>query len=140
MKVDTPFTDWLAEELKVRAWSISELARRSEVSRSLISGVMNGLEPSWEFCAAIAPALNMSPIEVFLRAGKLTIADVRRTLPSLPEQEIGTTQQLIAVIQELSEEDQKALLRLTRGLLPTDEAEKIASHDSLAHGGEDPSA
>jgi len=91
-----------------------ELARRANISHAWISKILAGDHPSWDFCAAIAPALGVSPIEVLLVAGKLTPTDVRRALPALDY--ATPAQELIALISALNEEDQQAALQFLRGV------------------------
>lgn len=107
-------TEWLTDELAGRGWTMSELARRAGISRPLVSGVLSGTPPTWDFCAAIAPALGVSPIEVFLRAGKVTPTDVRRALSALDH--ATPSQELIALITALSDEEREAMLRFLRGV------------------------
>lgn len=83
------FATWLNQQLKQRNWSIRELGRRSAVSHSWISNVVNkGKTPDWNFCASIAPALGLSPIEIFLIAGKIKAEeDTRKLKLSFDEKE-----------------------------------------------------
>ena len=114
------YLNWLTKELSNRSWSRRELARRAGVSHTWVADVINGREPSWDFCAAIAPAFDMSPVEMLLLARKLTPSDVRRALPMLPENEIDKSEQLTAIVRELSEEHQQALLTIAHGLVKTE--------------------
>ena len=114
------YLNWLNKELSNRSWSRRELARRAGVSHTWVADVINGREPSWDFCAAIAPAFDMSPVEMLLLAGKLTSSDVRRALPMLSEHEINKTDKLASIVKELSSEHQEALLTMAHGLAKTD--------------------
>lgn len=86
---------WLTEELENRGWSIRELARRASTSHTTISQVLSlQREPTWEFCAQIAGALEIPPETVFRKAGLLPSVsstqlqeyeDVIRALASLPD-------------------------------------------------------
>lgn len=81
------FKDWLQSEMEKRGWSQRELAamtkekRRRDsdpiVSQTAIHFVLSGERPAtWNFCAGIAPAFDMSPIEVFVIAGLISQSDV----------------------------------------------------------------
>lgn len=64
------FSEWLLYEMNTRGFSQSELARRANISQSMISHVINGRRnPGTDFCKAIAHALKMPPKTVLLAAG-----------------------------------------------------------------------
>jgi transcriptional regulator with XRE-family HTH domain len=66
------FGTWLAAELKYQGWSMSELARRCDVSHATISRIISGeRNPSASVCTAIAKAFKMSQEDVLRRAGIL---------------------------------------------------------------------
>lgn len=68
------FKNWLEEELKNHNWSYRELGRRAgkNASQTHISLILSGERSlTWDFCAAIAEALDYSPVEVFKIAGLL---------------------------------------------------------------------
>ncbi len=110
------FHEWVRKQLVETGWSMRELARQANVSHSLVAKVMSGQQPSWEFCAAIAGPFGVSPIEILLRAGKLTFKDIQQVLPMLPRKPAGTTEQLALAVSKLSPEQQEALLLITRDL------------------------
>ena len=110
------FHEWVRKQLVETGWSMRELARQANVSHSLVAKVMSGQQPSWEFCAAIAGPFEVSPIEILLRAGKLTFKDIQQVLPMLPQKPAGTTEQLALAVSKLSSEQQEALLLITRDL------------------------
>ena len=88
----TKINEWLAQQLSVRGWSSSELARRAGISQSSVSNVLTGKQiPGPEFCKGVAQALGMRTEELLQRAGHL---------PPIPEPVV---------------EEQEAL-RLLRGL------------------------
>ncbi len=69
------FIDWLHEQLKTRAWSQSELARRSGISVTAINKVMNEeRSPGADMCRGIAAAFGMRDTEVFRIAGLISDA------------------------------------------------------------------
>ena len=64
------FNQWMNKTLEDRGWSARELARRAGISHTYISNIASGKRlPTWDFCAAIAGPLGMSPIVVFQKAG-----------------------------------------------------------------------
>jgi transcriptional regulator with XRE-family HTH domain len=66
------FGEWLAEELKQRAWSSSELARRAGISQSSVSNVLTGKQiPGLEFCKGVAKALDLPADRLLRLAGHL---------------------------------------------------------------------
>ena len=105
------FADWLEQQVQERGWTFRELGRRAEMSSGAISKVMTGaVNPTWEFCAKIARALEMPEVEVFRRAGLLPplpesrrgeverIADILATLPEGPVYE-ETTAAIVAIVE-----------------------------------------
>lgn len=63
---------WLTGELRTRGWSHRELARRASLSQTAISTVLSGERlPGWDFCAAIARPLEVTPEDVLRLAGLL---------------------------------------------------------------------
>lgn len=75
------FSNWLNEEMEKRAWSQSDLARASGLTRQVISYYLVGVSksPNPDALRAIATALKVNPISVFRKAG---------LLPAGPENEI----------------------------------------------------
>ena len=57
--------NWLNGELHRRGWSQRELGRRAGISGAMVSKVLSGEKPGWDFCVAIARALEVTPEEVF---------------------------------------------------------------------------
>ena len=54
---------WLSTQLKGRAWSQRELARRAGLSGTAVSTVLSRQRnPGWDFCLAIAEPLGEPPI------------------------------------------------------------------------------
>lgn len=101
------FINWLNEEIKDRGWVNSELARRAEISTSLLSLVLLGKHPpSWEFCAAVADAL-LKPREYVLRkAGYLSPLPVPEGDPLL--------QEVIDVTKQFDSEGRRDILEYAR--------------------------
>lgn len=66
------FSKWLQAELNNRGWGQSDLARRSGLSTSQISNVLNGgRDAGPDFCIGVARALGISREEVFRQRGWL---------------------------------------------------------------------
>lgn len=102
------FVTWLNNELNKRGWSNSELHRRSGMATSTISMVLGGQKkPGWEFCLAIATALNEPPEKIFRIAG---------LLPALPSSEDETLRESIDILKSLSPQQRKEVLRYLRFL------------------------
>jgi transcriptional regulator with XRE-family HTH domain len=103
--MDTKFTTWLTEKLNENRISMRELARKSGISHSTISQVVNGAQPpTYEFCIAIAKGLGLPPDEVLALAGKL---------PKQPEL-TPELQEWIYLFEQLTEDDKAELMQLGR--------------------------
>lgn len=91
---------WIAKELEQRGWSHRELARRAGVSQTAVSqAVSMGRGIGWDFCAAIAKPLGVSPEHVFRLAG---------LLPSLPASEDGPIlEEIIEIVKHLPNEEKE---------------------------------
>jgi transcriptional regulator with XRE-family HTH domain len=64
------FGKWLHVQLKNRKWTQAELARRANLSRSAINGVIQGVRrPGRDILGALAKALTLPPEEIFAAAG-----------------------------------------------------------------------
>lgn len=67
------FGDWLETEIQERGWTMSEMARRCDVSQPAISRVVSGERGAGpELCRAIAHAFDMPEEKVFRIAGLLS--------------------------------------------------------------------
>ena len=100
---------WLREYLETTGLSQAELARKSHLSPSQISRILNMTStPSQDALVAIAKAVNISPEEVFRIAGVLPVkrdedqltAEVEYLLSQLPDYK---RRQAIAFIRFLAE-------------------------------------
>lgn len=68
------FIHWLSQELKARNWSQGELARRSGISRPLITRMLSGDMPvSADTCIKIANALGLPPVSLLKKSGILPL-------------------------------------------------------------------
>jgi transcriptional regulator with XRE-family HTH domain len=66
--------EWLADEVRARRWSYSELARQAGLSPAGISQVMSGRNnPGLQFCFGVARALDEPPEKVLRLAGFLPL-------------------------------------------------------------------
>lgn len=100
------FIDWLREELNKRDWSQSELARRGNISASMVSMVLSGTsKPGANFCAGVARALNLSPEAVMQQAG---------ILKKRPQQ--TQTSEFLEIIKLLNEDDLNHLIYIAKAL------------------------
>ena len=98
---------WLSEELNTRGLSQGELARRCNISQSLISRTLSGdISPSADFCIKVAEALGVSP-EYLLRLAEILP-------PESAVSEDATLQELIEVAKNLSPENRQELLDYAR--------------------------
>lgn len=83
------FDEWLRRELELRGWLAAEFSKRSGLSRSQVSRVLNNqVSPGEVFCIKTAAALALPPARVFRLAGLIpsySIPDewVMRTMESL---------------------------------------------------------
>jgi transcriptional regulator with XRE-family HTH domain len=118
VSMETELVKWITEELEARGWSVRELARRSGVSHGAISNVLTGQrQAGWDFCAAIAYPLDQTPIEVLVRAGKLSRPEVLRATRRLQtNEEADRVRRLTALVATLSSSNQECLLHIARGL------------------------
>ena len=107
-----PISDWLANELKQRSWSSSELARRSGISQSSVSNVVLGKQiPGLEFCKAVAQALDTPVTDVLRMAGHL---------PPLPPP-VYEEQEAVRILRALSEQMRGVALSILRALYSSTE-------------------
>lgn len=110
------FPEWLQSELDNREWTQADLARKAELSRTVISRVMNGERlPGIDFCKGVARALGLRDIDVMRRAG---LADPE------PVTDAPSLRELITRFATLSDEDQESVLKMVRALDEMEQAEK----------------
>lgn len=103
--MDKSFVEWLEGELNDRGWNSSELARRSGVSQSAISLVLNGeRNPGNSFCDGIARAFKIPPDTVYQMAG---------LLPVKPNDD-STVSEITHIYHELNDENRQDLLDYAR--------------------------
>lgn len=102
--MENKLISWIKRELRVRDWSIRELARRSDVTHAHIAAVLRGEKKiTFDFCASMAKALNEPAWKLFILAG---------LLDSVPE-EVSQDEEvrvLLKIFLELPPEAQKDLI------------------------------
>jgi transcriptional regulator with XRE-family HTH domain len=102
---------WLSQELDRRGWSHRELARRGNISHSLVSKTIAGDMPaSADFCIKVAQTLEASPEMVLRLAGILP-----PTFPASPSDD-KMLQELVELARNLEPEDKQQVLDYIRFL------------------------
>lgn len=98
----TSFNEYVSGEIKKRGWSMREVSRRAGLSHTTVTEVLNdNREPSWEFCAAIAKPLEVSPVRLFRMAGLLPDGD----------NEEMTLDELIQIMNRLTRQERENVLK-----------------------------
>lgn len=104
-------TSFITSELNKRDWSMREVARRSNLSSALVSGVLGGrMPPSADFCIAIATSLGADPVHLLKLAKHLppTIEEKRKQDPIFDE--------LITIYTSLPPHLKESAILMLRGL------------------------
>ena len=102
------FREWLADEMKRRGWSYTELSQRTGITLSHLSRVSQGERiPGMKTITAIARAFHRPAEEVLRLAG--VIPPARGSVEGAEEMQ--------AYFAELSPEDRKRLLTIARAFL-----------------------
>jgi transcriptional regulator with XRE-family HTH domain len=92
------FTEWLDAEIKKRNMDISDVAKRGNISVSMVSLVRSGArKPGAKTCAAIAKALSLPEEEVLVAAGLM------KKTPEIT----NLMKRVTSLMQELSPEQQE---------------------------------
>jgi transcriptional regulator with XRE-family HTH domain len=105
--VTTEISEWLADELKKRAWSSSELARQADISQSSVSNVLLRKQiPGLEFCKSVAHALDTPVTDVLRMAGHL---------PPIPPP-VYEEQEALLLFRKLSRQMRDVALSILRAL------------------------
>jgi transcriptional regulator with XRE-family HTH domain len=110
--------EWLDTEMQARGLTTRELARRANLHFTTISQVITGRQlAGWDFLTAVARPLGSTPIEAFVKAGKLTRAEALAALPRLlTVEQTDMARQIAAAAQALSMEEQQLLLQMLQAL------------------------
>lgn len=115
MGINEGFKLWLQQELDLRKWSRSELARRAGISVQSITAIYNSYrQPGPEVTNKIAAALKI-PVSVVMIKANLMPADEKR---SAVEEEISYKAGM------LPEEKQKLVVDFINGLIMREQTEK----------------
>jgi transcriptional regulator with XRE-family HTH domain len=102
-KID--FGEWLQNEMNLREWSQSDIARKSGLSTGQISRLLNGTRgPGLETCQAIANAFNLPQEQVMQNAGLL----------STPEEQSEIITTTLYNLGFLPIEDQEEILEIIK--------------------------
>ena len=102
--MDNVFTDWVQNELNKRNWSRADLARRSGITQTHISRIMNQMrKPGTDALINIARAFQIAPEEVMRKAGLLPTATANDRQASV---------ELCKKIDKLSESDRQIILAM----------------------------
>lgn len=106
----TSFSDWLLEQLRERKWSQAQLARASGLTPQAISNYINRnvQKPDEDALAALARGLKL-PVQTVYRAAGMY-------LPSQSNFD-EETEQMVHIFEQLTEEDQEAVLGLAHFLV-----------------------
>lgn len=95
------FSEWLAEEMRQREMTQSDLSRKSGISQAAISRVLKGdREPGHKFCIEISKALRLPQDVVLSAAGH----SPRKTLRSL------LTERAVELFSRFTEGEQQQIL------------------------------
>ena len=79
------FSEWLRQELYRRGWDQQELVRRTDISTSHVSNVLNGMRCAGpDFCIEVARALGVPREVVFQARGWLLYTPKPLVAPDLP--------------------------------------------------------
>lgn len=100
------FNHWLDAILAEKHLNCHELTKKAGISHTVISKARHGKLPKWEACNALALALKVHPVEVFLAAG---------LLPPQPEFD-GEFERLTMIYSSLSTQKRRLLINLIQVL------------------------
>ncbi len=99
------FRIWLSDELKHRNLSLSDLARRSNITRSHISRILSGdRTPGMNTLVAIARALSLPEEDMLRHAGMLAIKN----------NEIEGESELIELYKKMNTDNRHKILGISR--------------------------
>ncbi len=97
--------DWLSSRIREQGWSLREAARRSGLSPTLVSDVVAGrVSPGFDFCVAMARALDLPAEDLLRRAGLLPEPPGFSPLAG----------EILELFAKLSAEDQQELIEIAR--------------------------
>jgi transcriptional regulator with XRE-family HTH domain len=108
------FNLWLDAILLEKHLNCQKLAKRAGISHTVISKARHGKPPKWEACNALAIALNVHPIEVFMAAG---------LLPPQPGFDVEF-ERLTIIYSSLSTKKRRLLINLLQALIDSTSSEQ----------------
>lgn len=109
--VTTPpeFFEWLKKELDKRGWSEADLARKSGMPQSIISGARRGTQAMGIISTnKIADALGVPQVTVAIMAGLIEPPGKRFNVNELNDQ----AKEIQAMLDDMSDQELKALERI----------------------------
>lgn len=108
----TTFTNWLQEQLNLRNWTASDLAKRAEISEATLSRILSkgDRDPGPKLCRGIAKAFGMEADEVFRLAGLLPEG---KEFGGLSE----VQREVVRLTGQLDETSQRMVLEVVKGLV-----------------------
>jgi len=110
------FSAWLLREMESRGWNQAEMHRRSGLSRTIISDVLQGkVSPGFEFCIAIGKALHLPAEQIMRLAGLLPL------VPAKTEQH----EKLLYMFNQLPQNEKERLLNHIEATLMILERERL---------------
>lgn len=109
------FVEWLLQELETRGLKQADIARNGNITTAAVSKMINNFTvPGTDMCLAIAKTLNISPEEVYRRAGLLP-GNTERTI---------LEERADYILSQLSQEDQQDILEYMEFRLQKSQREK----------------
>lgn len=98
---------WVDNERINRGWSMRELARRADLSKSYVHLVLSGQRGAGtDFCKGIAKAFGVQEEEVFRMAGLLS---------PIPNPEDKSLREIIEIVQSMTPDERKQVARWLLG-------------------------
>jgi len=115
MQAPKEFVKLLRDVMEKNGWGVREVARRAELSHTLISNIVNlGEQPSFDTCVALAPVLDVSPVTLIYMAG---------LLPRPPEW-TPDMEETRSILSRLSDSDRQAMMAFAKEKLRQGASEK----------------
>jgi len=101
--MDDKFVNYLKSEIEKRNLTVTDLAKKTGLTRAAIYNVFNGdKKPGVKFCLRVSRAFEVAPEEVLREAG---------LLPELPDMDIS---EAIEVIHKLDRDEYKRVTEYAR--------------------------
>jgi transcriptional regulator with XRE-family HTH domain len=131
--MESDLSEWILAEIDKRGWSLRQLARRAELSHSVVASVANGTSNAGlEVCMGLARAMHTPLEEIFRLAG---ILPPRRTISeSHAAYRINDEARLLDLYRELPENDKGLVIDLVERLTGRTVARIVGPEDPDAKG------